>query len=121
MRTYIDNVSDIVEQGNVDVQPRGDEPGSLEEVVIILLPGRCELVVARVALWTVEATALIDDGDILRNVVVEPIEHNEQYAYAGRHPQQAFVGKAVRLELTILEGTDGVLHGLVAAVQRGKI
>lgn len=118
---YIDNVPHIVQKRDVDVQAGGDQPGSLEQVVVVLLPcssgpfrwqrgrGWCEL------------SVLVDGPEVVTNVVVDAVEHDQQNTDAGGHPEETLVGKTVGFQLSILESPDGVLHLLVASVQRREI
>lgn len=52
---------------------------------------------------------------------MKSIEHDHKHAYARRKRKQAWIVKAVRLELSIFEGSDRVLLVLVASIERCKI
>lgn len=54
-------------------------------------------------------------------MIVEPIEHDQERANTGRESKKPLFREHIRLQLTILERADGILHLLVVAVQGGKI
>lgn len=56
-----------------------------------------------------EPAILIDYSQLLNNVIVEPIEEDEEHAAARWETQQSLFGEAVRLKLAILERSDSVL------------
>ena len=68
-----------------------------------------------------EATALIDGRQLLDDVVVEAVEHDQDDTAAGREAEQAVFGEAVRLQLAILERSNGVLVFLRVAIERGEV
>lgn len=118
MPTHIDNVPDVIQERDIDIQTRGDQPSSLEQVVVVLLPSSSGLIALERRGRRGELPVLVDGGEILGNVIVESVEHDQQDANSRGHAQKTFVGKAIGLQLPILEGPDRVLHLLVAAIQR---
>ena len=54
-------------------------------------------------------------------MVVKAVEHDEYDLDTRGHPAETFVGKGVGLQLSVVEGTNGILHLLVATVQRRQV
>jgi len=120
-RAYVDDVADVVQECDIDVQTRGNQASGLEQVVVVLLPCRRSPLALERRRRRCELAILVDGDEVVGNVVVDAVEHDQQHTDSRRHAQDALVGEAVGLELAVLECPDRVLHGLVAAVQRGQI
>ena len=119
--TYVDNVPDVIQQRDVDVQTRGHQAGRLEHVVVVLLPrGSSPLALERRRRRS-ELAILVDGNEVVGNVVVDTVEHDQEDADSRGHAQNPLVGKAVGLQLAVLEGPNRVLHCLVAAIQRREV
>jgi len=119
--TYIYNVAHVVNQRNVDVQTRGHQAGSLEEVVVVLLSRSLCLLACKPGRWGREPSVFVDGNQVVADVVVEPVEEDQHDTNSGRHAKDSLVSETVWFQLAVLERADGILHLLVAAVEWRQI
>jgi hypothetical protein len=49
-------------------------------------------------------------------MVVKSVEHDEENTDSGREAKNSLLGEAIRLELPILECSDGILFSLPAPI-----
>lgn len=113
----IDNGSEVIEQRDVHVQATGDETTSLEEIVIVLLPCFLCHFFGELVGWLGESAIFVDDRQLLDNIVVESIEHDQKYTTSGWEAKHAFFGETIWLQFTLLECSDLILVGLNISVQ----
>jgi len=109
--------SHVVDQNDIDVQTTCDQPAGLEKVVIVLGPLLLRITLGRAG----ESAVLIDESELLHDEVVETVEHDHNYADSRREGQKTSLREGVRLELTVLEGSDLVLFVLVIAIKWRQI
>jgi hypothetical protein len=71
------NGPDVIDQGDVHVETAGDESTGLEEVIIILFPCCLRPLGREVGTGLRESAVLVDDGELINYVIVEPVEHDQ--------------------------------------------
>lgn len=96
-------------------------PSSLEKIIVVFLPALLLHLRSQTVSWLRESSTLVYNGELISNVIMEAIEHDEQDSNSRRKSEKSFFGETVRLQLSILEGSDCILFVLVAAVERREI
>ena len=94
---------------------------SLEEIFITLGPGLLSILLRQVRSRLAEAAVLIDGRKLLNGMVVETVQHNQQHTASRGEGLKTGLGEGVRLQFTILVGSDQVLLLLDVTIQNGKI
>ena len=94
---------------------------SLEEIFVTLGPGLLSILLRQVRSRLAEAAVLIDGRQLLNGMVVETVQHDQQHTACRGERLKTGLGEGVRLQFTILVGSDQVLLLLDVTIQNGKI
>lgn len=105
----VDNRSEVVKQGNVDVQTTSNEPTCVEQVMIPFLPRLRLHLLGQTIARLGEPAVLVDGGQLFNHVIVESVEQDKENTAAWWESKQSLFGEAIWLQLAICECSDSVL------------
>lgn len=139
----VDNHPEVIVEDVVDIETASYQACRLEEILILLLEGLCfprSLVITDPGMIELdsEAVILVDQFQpetklaevalrkrmvnlLLRNMVVEAVEHDQEHTYTRRESEKPLLGETIGLQLSVLERAHSVLHLLVVTIQRRQI